>query len=78
MAKRADDVAHHIERGADQQLELLVSLVGGGEESGQEVREELIGDCGDLRDATGLWVRDRPAQPKRLMISRRARSGGGA
>ena len=51
-------LAHQIERGADQQLELLVGLVGVGEEAGQEVQKDLVRDRGDLRDAMGLGVRD--------------------
>ena len=51
MAEGPDDVGHQVERGADQQLELLVGLVGVGEEPGQQVQEDLVGDRGDLGDA---------------------------
>jgi hypothetical protein len=58
LPQGAHDLAHQLDGGAHQQLELRVGLLGVREEAGQEVQHELVGERRKLGDLVGLRVGD--------------------
>jgi hypothetical protein len=51
--QRLQDPGHDAERGADQRVQLLIGLIGVGEEPGQQVKQYLVSEVEQLGDLAG-------------------------
>jgi hypothetical protein len=52
-AQRLDHAGHQAERGADERIQLLVTLVGVSEEPGQHLQQRLVAEREQLGDLAG-------------------------
>ncbi len=75
-AQRFQEPGHDAERGVDQRVQLLIGLIGVGEEPGQHLEQHLVGQVERLGDRLGERVgrlRLRPLDVVRLLDGQRER-----